>query len=317
MLKSKKFYLSLGICFLMVVFAVNNKKYTDITFQGIVLWAVSVVPSVFPYFVFTAILTSLGTVSKLASKQGKITKPLFGCGGLSGYALLMSIIGGYPTGSKITSELYENRLISYDEAVKMSAFCTSSSPLFIIGTIGGVLNNTRLAVMILIAHFVSVILSGIILKGKSGEIKNSILTQNNIDNVIYEAVYGSIISLLVLGGIITLYYVVTEMLFDVGILTLPLNILTLIFGDSLTSKAVISGLFECTKGIKLVALSGHFLTVPLIGFLISFGGFSVITQSLIFLKRAKIKTARFMFSKLLQAVLTFIILIIFYFLKFY
>ena len=308
MLKSKNFYLSLGVFALMVVFAMQSQKYTLITLDGIKLWALSVVPSVFPYFVFTALLTSLGTVSRLASKTAPLTRRLLGCGGLSGYALFMSVLSGYPTGSRITAELYENKLITYEEAVKMSGFCSTSGPLFIIGTVGALLNNVKIAFFILIAHLLAVIITALIFKGKTPPVSQANAPTQSVDNIIYNAVYDSVISLFILGGIITVYYVVTEMLFDLNLLNIPLYFISKILGSDFTAKALLTGIFECTKGIKLVSLSGHYLTIPLIGFMLSFGGFSVITQSVIFLKKAKIKTAVFMLSKLIQAVICFFIL---------
>jgi len=285
MLKSKNFYLS------ALLFAI-----------------MSVAPSVFPYFVFTALLTSLGTAATLAAKTAPITRRLFGTSGLTGYALFMSVLSGYPTGSKIVAELYENGLITEKEAKKASGFCSTSSPLFIMGTVGGLTGNKTAAACLLFAHLASVFLTGLFFRGKTPPPRKANFTPKTVDNIVYDAVYESVISLLVLGGIITVYYVLTEMLFDAGLLNIPLRFMTLIFGSPETARAFLTGLLECTKGIKLVSLTGHGLTMPLIGFMLSFGGLSVITQSLIFLKKAKIKTAVFFASKLLQAVICFIIL---------
>lgn len=311
MLKSKNFYLSFFVLAAMVFFAVFSDKYTAVTLDGLKLWALSVAPSVFPYFVFTALLTSLGTAATLAAKTAPLTRRLFGCGGLAGYALFMSVLSGYPTGSKITAELYENKLITETEAKKMAGFCSTSGPLFIIGTIGGLLGDKTAAFYILLSHLLSVFLTGIIFRGKTPLKSPTNFNTKTADNIIYDAVYESVISLLVLGGIITVYYVITEMLFDAGLLNLPMKLLTPLLGTPEAAKALLTGIFECTKGIKLISNTGHPLAVPLIGLMISFGGLSVITQSLIFLKKAKIKTALFFFSKILQAVICFVILFIF------
>lgn len=308
MLKSKNFYLSALLLAVMVFFAMYSDRYTAVTAEGLKLWALSVAPSVFPYFVFTALLTSLGTAATLAAKSAPLTRRLFGTSGLTGYALFMSVLSGYPTGSKIVSELYENGLITEKEAKKAAGFCSTSSPLFIMGTVGGLTGNKTAAACLLFAHLASVLITGLIFRGKIPPPRKASFSPKTADNIIYDAVYESVISLLVLGGIITVYYVLTEMLFDAGLLNIPLRLMTLVFGSPETARAFLTGLFECTKGIKLVSLTGHGLTMPLIGFMLSFGGLSVITQSLIFLKKAKIKTAVFFASKLLQAVICFIIL---------
>ena len=114
-----------------------------------------------------------------------------------------------------------------------------------------------------------------------------------------------------MGGIITFYYVLIEMLFDLKILSPLDKLLSLALGDNSLSHAFLTGLFESIKGIKLLSLCDSNLVVPLIGFVITFGGFSVITQTAIFLKEAKIKTARLVLIKLLQAVICFILLFVF------
>ena len=71
------------------------------------------------------------------------------------------------------------------------------------------------------------------------------------------------------------------------------------------AKAIASGLIECTGGLKLLAEGNYALSFPIACFICGFGGLSVICQSLAFLKKAKIKTAPFLFAKVLCAVINF------------
>ena len=73
------------------------------------------------------------------------------------------------------------------------------------------------------------------------------------------------------------------------------------------SLAVTVGLIEFTKGAKMLSNIGTTrLTISLANFIITFGGLSVIMQSLAFLKKAKVKTSFFVLGKLVQAVISFI-----------
>lgn len=308
--RSKNAILSLLVVLAMLLVALSSGTYARATLNGVKLWAFNIVPSVFPYFVLTALLTSLGSAAKLASRCAGLSRRLFGCGGMSAYAFFIAAVSGYPGGSKITAELYEKHLVSADDAYKMSGFCSLSSPLFIVGTAGAMLLKDRAAgFAILGAHFLSVLLTGMLLRGKK--------TRENAppppvppaaDNLLYEAVYGSVISLLVLGGIVTVCFVLIEMLENIGAFLLPVKFFTLLFGDETLARGFVYGLVECTTGIARAAESASPLRVPAAGFLLSFGGVSVMAQSAAFLKRAKIKTARFFLSKCLHAVFTFIFL---------
>lgn len=312
-IKYKNALLSLLVVAAMAVFAISSRTYAEATLDGVKLWAFNIVPSVFPYFVLTALLTSLNSAARLAGKCAGLTKRLFGCGGMSGYAFFIAAVSGYPGGSKITAELYAKNLVSYSEAYKMSGFCSMSSPLFILGTAGAMLLKDRAAgAAILAAHLLSVVLTGFLLRGRKDDTPAAAAPAvQQADNILYEAVYDSVISLLVLGGIVTVYFVLIRMLENVGFFILPVKVLTLLFGDETLARGFVYGLVECTTGIQAAAASASALKIPATGFLISFGGLSVMTQSAVFLKKAKIKTARFFLSKLLHAVFTFFILFVF------
>lgn len=313
MSEHKNALLTLPVVLFMILFAVFSEKYARATLNGIKLWAFNILPSVFPYFVFTALLTSLGSAARLAARCGKVTKKIFGCGGMSGYAFFIAAVSGYPGGSKITAELYAKNLISEREAYKMSGFCSLSSPLFILGTVGGmILKDAAAGFALLAAHVGAVLLTAVILRGKKSANADTAVPvkTHTADNLIYEAVYESVLSVLVLGGIVTIFFVAIEMLSDIGAFYLPERLFTLLFGDADLARGFAFGLVECTTGIFAAAQSSSPLLLPVIGFLLSFGGFSVMTQSCVFLKKAKIKTARFFLSKTLHAVITFAILFI-------
>lgn len=312
MIRHKNAILSLLVALAMALFAFSSETYAAATLDGIKLWAFNIVPSVFPYFVLTALLTALGSAARLAAKCAVLTRRLFGCGGLSGYAFFVAAVSGYPSGSKIAAELYVKGLVSYTDAYKMSGFCSLSSPLFILGTAGAMLLKDRAAgLAILCAHLFSVIFTGFLLRGKrqsAAESYRPLPATNSADNLLYEAVYDSVISLLVLGGIVTICFVLIRMLENCGAFFLPVKFFTLLFGEETLARGFVYGLVECTTGVGFAANSLSPLKIPAVGFLISFGGLSVMAQSLVFLKKAKIKTARFFLSKFLHAAFTFLIL---------
>ena len=308
-LRNKNFYFSALILAVMLIFAFNAPRYSKFTLDGITVWALSVLPSVFIFFVLSSLLCSLSLVSSLSKKLSPLSKRLFNLSGLSFYALFMSALSGYPTGAKITVELYKSGAISHEEAKTTALLSSTGSLSFFLGTIGNML-DTFSALLILACHFISVFISAFIFRNKDKAQSSSPYIYNNVDNIIYNSIYSSVISVLILGGIITFYYVLIEMAFDFGILS-PFNYLfSLVFGNEALSKAFLTGIFESIKGIKLISLCQSKLVIPLIGFIITFGGFSVITQTAIYLKQAKIKTAPFVLIKLLQAVICFILLFI-------
>jgi hypothetical protein len=132
----------------------------------------------------------------------------------------------------------------------------------------------------------------------------ALFNTKKVDNILYESAYSSVISILVVGAIITIFYIFSNLLFSLNLLNPLIHIFSFILGNKNIAKGFIFGLFECTQGLKILARFGAGL--PLLAFVCGFSGISVIMQSLAYLKKAKIKTAPFLLSKFLSAVLNFL-----------
>lgn len=289
-----------------------DKRYSSAVLCGINLWAATVLPALFPYFFITAILSALNFTSKIANAASPLTKRLFNTGGLVGYAFLMSVISGYPVGAKIVADLKGNGLLTDAESTRAAAFCSTPSPMFLIGCVGNIMfDDFKFGLFLFATCFLSACIVGIIFSFyKRNEKPATVpLPQNkNADNLLYESVYSAVISVLTVGGLITIFYILTEVLLSLRILSPLCKLVSLIFGDENIGTGIITGIFECTKGIKKISESGiNFFTLPITAAICGFGGLSVIAQSTAYLKKAKIKTAAFIYAKLLTAVICFIL----------
>lgn len=286
--------------------------FSGAVLDGVRLWAACVLPSLFPYFFITTILSSLSVTGKFSNFLSPFTKRVFKCGGVVGYAFFMSLISGYPVGAKTVSDLKNNGLISDGEAVRAACACSTSSPMFLISSVGVIMfNSTSFGLKLLITHLISAVINGFIFSFYAKKEKlsaNTNFTPKKADNLLYESVYSSVISVLIVGGLITVFYLFTEILLKTGVLNPFISLLNVILKNEQASKAVILSIFECTKGLKCFASANlGIYTLPLCASVCGFGGLSVIFQSVAYLKNAKIKTAPFLLSKVVAAVLSFVI----------
>ncbi len=313
--KLKKLFLIVLLLFFMVMLIAFPDKYIKSCLQGITLWGITVLPSLLPFFFLTQLLTFTGVLNGLSRKASKITYPLLKCNGLSLYAFLMSILSGYPVGSRIVYDLKTSGLISKSEATKIGVLASTSGPLFIIGAVGiGMFNDKTVGLIIYISHILSSILVGLTFRNYGKEINsNFTLSPNKTqDNILYASIYNAVISAIIVGGFISVFYVFAEILQDTKVL-LPLEklfelIFTLLGGNGETAKAFTIGLVECTSGAKkLSLLKNTVLSASLSCALISFGGISIIMQSLIYLERAEVNPKTFILGKLLQTIFSFIL----------
>ncbi len=303
-----------------VVLAVDRTLTLSVS-KGISLWAVSVLPALFPYFFITAILSALSVTEKLSNFISPLTKKVFNVGGSVGYAFIISLLSGYPVGAKTVADLKNNNLISESESVRASAICSTSSPMFLMGSVGNIMfNSTLFGLLLFLSQLISSVLIGIIFSfykrsDKPSREKN-LHRAKTTDNILYDSVFSSVISVLTVGGLITVFYLATDLLSKTKLLC-PLEwLFTLILGEE-SGQAFTFGLIECTRGLQFLSQSGITgLALPLSSALCGFGGFCVITQSIAILKSAKIKTAPFLYSKVLSAVLNFTISLILSFIFF-
>lgn len=264
----------------------------------------------------TKLLTELGTVFKITKRFSGISQKLFGTPGVSLYCFFMSILSGYPIGAKIIHDLYNKNLITEEDAKRMSIFCTTSGPIFVIGAVGvGMLHSFKLGLIIYISHILSSLLCGVIYnliyKTKNQtEIKIVFATNNQNKNIFSSCLSETITSLFLVGGYITIFYLISEVIDLLKILNLTTQTLSPIlskFGiPPQEIKGFLFGIIEVTRGAKELSIMQN-PNISAICALISFSGISIIMQSLSFLKTAKIKAHNFLISKCVLMIISILV----------
>ena len=316
----KKSYIFLSFVVLLLIFAIafNPEVYMQSTLNGILVWATAVVPALFPFFFLTKFLTQLGFVEQLARFFSPVTKKLFNVSGVSSYVFLMSVISGYPVGAKIISELYQNKVIKQTEAVRMCSFCSTSGPLFIIGTVGAEMFLCKGAgFIIFIAHILGAICNGLLFrnykrKEKFFDIGSKTKNPEPIDSILSSTIYDSVISILLVGGYIALFFMIIDILSNFYILSFLSNAVGYVFGllgiGADASVGFISGIVEVTRGCLDLSTSSASLPVlcVLACGVISWGGFSTHFQALTFLKKCNMKFSLYTLQKLCHAIFAMI-----------
>lgn len=316
----KKFFnfLVIALClFVAVALAIKPDVFVSSALNGIKLWAIIVLPALLPFFFLTALASALGLTRTTAKIAGKPFSEIFRTSGVCAYAFITSVLSGYPVGAKIISDLKTQGLISSDEATRAATLCSTSGPLFIMGSVGyGMFSSKNAGVKILVCHVLSAVICGLIFRfyGKREISDNRLIPAlNNADNILYDCVYSSVISVAVVGGFICVFYLFADMLEYFGVIAFLAKPLAAIIKNERLASAVIGGAIECTRGCKLLSLCGtNKITVSLACGLVSFGGVSVIIQSIAFLQKAKVKTGIFLSSKIIQTIIAFTLCLLLY-----
>ncbi|MGN0961648.1 MAG: nucleoside recognition domain-containing protein [Christensenellales bacterium] len=286
-------------------------------FQGIRLWATKVLPALLPFFILVKLL-SYTTFSKSIGKfLTPITHKLYGVGGVSGYIYIMSILSGYPVGAKLTAEIYKDGGINKGQAHTISSFTSTSGPLFVLGTVGiGLFGNQLLGIVVLISHYLGAILNGLIYRYKDNSV-NAQASFKDPTNTLNDCMTSSIMSILVVGGFIAIFYMLLTLLLHINAFSLPTYLLSKIGIPKELTIATISGFIEVTTGMSLLSQCAISFDLQAIiaSFLISFGGLSIHAQAYCFLSNFDMPYSKFLLQKLthasLSAIITLLIVLIF------
>jgi sporulation integral membrane protein YlbJ len=301
--------ISLPLIFFAAAIIIFPDKYIPTTLQGIALWAECVLPSLFPFMVITLILIKTGCADVAAKPLQSLTKKC-NLPPSSAVIFLMSVVSGYPAGSRIVYEYFSQGKIDSSDCKKLSVLCSSSGPLFLLGSVGYKMFSSQIAgVKLLVAHLFAVVFSSLLYCALSPQKSQGEFTHLPIksgDNVLYNSFYQAVVAVLVSGGFICFFYTFAKVVQDSNLL-LPLNIiLSQLFGKNF-AQGFCYGLIEATGGCSYLAASGSNSALPAAGFLITFGGASIILQQLCYLTKCGVKARFFIPFKFIQATLCFLI----------
>ena len=125
-----------------------------------------IIPSLFPFFILTSLVISLGLAGYLGRLMEPIMRPLFRLPGACAAPLALGFVGGYPVGARAALTLYENGQCTKTEAERLLAFCNNSNPVFLVSVLGvGVFGSVRAGVYLWLIHILSALLTGLLFRG--------------------------------------------------------------------------------------------------------------------------------------------------------
>ena len=264
-------------------------------------------PSIFTFLLISNIVMEYNFIDKFNILFKPLMNKLFKVNEHCSFIFIMSMISGSPSSAKYIKYIYEKKLINDYDVIKCLNFCQFVNPIFIIGTIGELLlKNRKLSFIILISHYLSNIIMGIINRNKFPFIKIKTKENNNINynfmSILSKSIKDTINTLLLILGVITTCLIITTLIFN------NINVDNVLID-------FIKGLFEITQGINFINqrnINQNIKTI-LYSFLVSFGGISIHLQTLSILENKKIRYIPYLKSRLISAilssVLTFIMLL--------
>lgn len=235
--------------------------------RGLKISSSVIIPSLFPFTVFSVFFEKSGGLMWISKKAEKVTLPLLRCRGTDFSVMLLSLLGGYPIGAKMANELYKQGGISHKDAKRLLMFSVNPGPAFIIAIVGGNILKSNAAGFILFAsNALACIMLNLFLNILSKENKTkkefSAYEKMNISDAFVESVYEGTRVIINICAFVTLFSCIAEIMKPALI--------------KMNSYSLVCPLLEISFGINEVAEIG--IKPYFYSFLLSFGGLSTICQ---------------------------------------
>ena len=296
MYKFLKFTVSAGVLWFVAMLVIFPKECIESGLKGVFLCLDTVIPSLFPFFVCSGIITGLGLSKPLERLMSPFMRPLFGVSGKGALAFTLGLLSGYPVGAVCVADLYGRGECSKTECEKMLAFCNNSGPMFILGAVGAtMLDSPALGRWLYIIHILSAILTGIILRFVKTDsvIVNELPLSGRKDfiSVIMGAFARATESIISVCGFVIFFCIFGSALRKLGV------------------SSIIHGFLEISGGAEEISnLPIPFSTrLSCLSAIIAFSGLSVMLQVIRIAQKANLSPKLYVQGKCIQSVVAWVL----------
>lgn len=293
--------------------------------EGLTLWWTFVLPALLPFFILSELLMGAGFVHFLGILLEPLMRPFFHLPGKASFVVAMGYTSGIPVGAVLTSKLRQQNQLTQVEGERLLAFTSNPSPGFMFGAVAsGMLGRPELGLVLAGAVYLANLLVGILFRfyryqpgekhlSSAVSLKRAwqeLLKAQEQDGrpfgqLLGDAVRQSIQTVLLVGGFITFFSVLINLLNTTRVtagLALILNMLT---GGHLTLGGITAGvnaLFETTLGCRssLQAFSSLNIQIGFMSAVLAWGGLSVFAQVASFTSLTDLRFSAFFLGRILQ-----------------
>lgn len=249
--------------------------------QGITLCIRTLIPTLFPFFVLSTLLTSSLTGLKL---------PFGG----DGAYFLIGLLGGYPVGAKSIADSGARGGLSKEKAGRMIAFCNNAGPAFLFGIGMQLFENLWICLLLWGIHILSAGMVAILTP--ADKTKGSRISISNPISLT-EAVQASLKTMALVCGWVVLFRVLLSILSRWCLWMLPKLGISIVFG-----------LLELSNGILYLSeIPSVGLRFTLFSAYLAFGGLCVALQTCSLIGGSGISFRRYLPGKLTQTAISLLL----------
>jgi len=294
----------------LIALTFSAAEATESARSALVTCARIILPSLFPFFVLSGLLESLGLPERLGKNLSAPAERLFGVSGCGAAAMLVGLTGGYPLGAACAADLTAHGRIGREEAERLLGFCNNTGPAFLIGAVGGgVFHSASVGLLLYFSHVLAAILGGLILRKKQAGISSAPaprIKAEPFSAAFPHAVSQAVSSVLIVCGYVVCFTVLLCLLDGRGLLSILAGHIAAACGLELhTAGALLYGFFEIGSAIaRLQNAAATPENLSAAAAIIGWGGLSVHCQTAAVLSESALSLRFHCFGRLLSALLS-------------
>ena len=236
------------------------------------------------------------------------------------YPFIIAFLSGYPVGAKVVSDLVSSGRLNHEEAEEVLSYSLVTGPAFIIGTIGAFLGSYKAAGVAAAAHYMGAAVNGLLYRNPKNHKRKGYDDRTGTEEMrsrsassasrqatplenFTAAISAGFKAMAVILAYLILFMIAIDLLEAAGLFEMINNE---------TVSSVLKGLLEMTAGSNMISLCNINLSLKtaLISFIVSFGGLSVVGQSISMTSGSGIRAACILKIKLTHGLLAGIISVI-------
>lgn len=276
-----------------------------------------IIPSLFPFFILSSLVISLGLAGYLGRLLEPVMRPLFHVSGSCAAALALGFIGGYPVGARSALTLYESGQCTKTEAERLLAFCNNSGPAFILGVVGaGIFADSRVGILLCVTHAAASVCVGLLFRFYHWRDRDSReprpsppIAAQRFTSAFTGAVKDSLASVLNICAFVVCFTVIIQLCFRSGILPALAELLGRLLAPLGFTQAwaerLLTGALELSSGVSTLSGDGSLAgKLSMAAFMLGWAGVSVHCQVLSFLGSSGLNIRAYIGGKLLHGVLS-------------
>ena len=287
-----------AVCILLIHYP--HAMATGIS-RGLSVCSTVIIPTLYPFMVLAGLLTNSPLCRNPSRVMTAVTRRLFGLPGCCGPAILLSLVGGYPSGAIAIAELQERRQINGEETRRMTAFCVNGGPGFVISTVGaGLLGSVQAGLMLYAAQVTVSVGIGVVLGRGHRHVKEAAATPLPPRKPTAQIIADTCAALLTMCGFVVLAASGLALAEGCGF---SRGIAAILHVDTGGVSALLAAVTEVSCGCIALADSGP-LAALWLSLALSWGGLSVQGQLAAALPKERVIGWRFWRWRLLHGALS-------------